>query len=441
MIKTSIAAKQLTLYGAIALPLSFAGFPLYVLAPDFYATHHGLSLTLLGTLLLAIRLFDAVQDPIIGWLADKWQHKFFPFVLGSGLSLCVAIFALFNMVVLNPAIWFVLCLIVAVSAYSIISIILGSYATLWTDDKNDQTRIAGAREAFGLIGIIIAVSVPSVLAHIIAPESVYIWYSGILLLLMAIGIICFSNLPGIFLPPDQRAAMAPADLRSGLQSVSPFGKRIFAIYGISMLASSIPAVLVIFYVRDLLFAEHILGLFLFLYFFSGAIGMPVWKRLSSHYGKCRAWAFSNLLAVAGFIGAFFLGAGDVWAYGLVCIVSGLALGADLTLPPSILADDIHSNGNSRFSGTQYAILAFLSKASLAVASAIALPMLDWTGFIPQAANSKQALFALSAAYALVPCILKIISAGLLYRLSIQFNSGVLHENIKDYGNHRSSFHA
>jgi glycoside/pentoside/hexuronide:cation symporter, GPH family len=53
-----ITTKSLIQYGFIAVPIAFAGFPLYVLAPDFYATRHALSLTLLGTILLAIRLFD-----------------------------------------------------------------------------------------------------------------------------------------------------------------------------------------------------------------------------------------------------------------------------------------------------------------------------------------------------------------------------------------------
>ena len=63
MSSVAVTPKSLWLYGLMALPMAFAGFPLYVLAPDFYATQHGVSLTLLGALLLSIRLVDAVRTP------------------------------------------------------------------------------------------------------------------------------------------------------------------------------------------------------------------------------------------------------------------------------------------------------------------------------------------------------------------------------------------
>ncbi len=66
-----ISKNDLWRYSILAIPIAFAGFPLYVLAPDYYATTHGLSLSLLGFLLLGLRLFDAIQDPVIGALSDR----------------------------------------------------------------------------------------------------------------------------------------------------------------------------------------------------------------------------------------------------------------------------------------------------------------------------------------------------------------------------------
>lgn len=432
-----IPPKSLLQYGFIALPVAFAGFPLYVLAPDFYATNYGLSLTLLGTLLLAVRLFDAIQDPLIGWLADRYQERFIAFITTAGTILCLAIFGLFNFVLFNPAGWFTLCMIFAVSAYSVLTIVLGAQATLWTTDKNDQTRIAGAREAFGLIGLVIAVSMPTALSRLTNSSNIYMWYALLLTGLMLTGMICFSRMPRITKVKNKDNP----SLFAGLKELPPETLRLLAIYGLSMLASSIPAVLVIFYVRDLLGAEHLTGLFLLLYFLSGAAAMPLWKYLSARLGKYKAWSFSNILAVTGFIGAFFLGAGDICAYAAVCIISGLALGADLTLPPSILADHIHARSNTAYSGTHYALLAFVAKASLALASAVALPVLDTAGFKPQAPNSQQALMTLSAAYALIPSVLKLISAGLLYGFFIRSQSGGNHAHLQNHGNHRSSHRA
>ncbi len=435
----AITGKSLLQYGFIALPVAFAGFPLYVLAPDFFATQYGLSLTLLGTLLLFIRVLDAVQDPLIGWLTDKLQNHFLLLLSIAGTVLCVSISGLFNNIFFSPAIWFSLCMIFAVSAYSVLIIVLGAQATLWTMDTNAQTKIAGAREAFGIIGLVIAVSVPTLLSQWINTNDVYLWYAGILFLLMFFGIIFFSRL---ILPSATNATtkMQLSPLMA-IRALPIESWRLFAVYGVSMLASSIPAILVIFYVRDLLGAEQLTGVFLLLYFLSGAAAMPLWKKISTHYGKYKAWCFANILAVAGFICAFFLNAGDVWPYAAVCIVSGLALGADLTLPPSILADHIHARGNRACSGSHYAFLAFISKASLALASAIALPVLDAAGFKPQAVNSEAALATLSAAYALIPCVLKLGAVGLLYVFFIRSGSGGNNENFQNHGNNGSSHHA
>lgn len=437
----AIAGKSLFQYGFIAVPVAFAGFPLYILAPDFYATHHGVSLALLGTLLLVIRLFDAVQDPLLGWLADRLQKRLLLLLLAAGIIVCLAIFGLFNSSSFIPVARFAFCMVVAVSAYSVLTIVLGVQATLWTSDTNEQTRIAGAREAFGLIGLVIAVSIPSLLSHLVNPENIYLWYTTILLILMFVGIVTFSRLAsrslGVATVIDNRN-VSPLSV---LRAIPAESLRLFIVYGLSVLASSFPAVLVIFYVRDLLGAEQLLGLFLLLYFLSGAAAMPLWKNASVRLGKYTAWSLANVLAVMGFIGAFFLSHGDVWPYAAVCILSGLALGADLTLPPSILADHIHARGNSAYTGTHYALLVFIGKASLALASAIALPVLDVAGFKPQAVNSDTVLATLSVAYALIPCVLKLIAAGLLYSFFIRANPGGNNENFQNYGNHRNSDHA
>ena len=291
------------------------------------------------------------------------------------------------------------------------------------------------RESFGLIGLVIAVSIPAVMSSVSVADDVYIWYASILAVLMLAGITAFFNLPKI---TAARTGQNPT-LFSGLKTLPPETLRLLAVYGLGMLASSIPAVLVIFYVRDLLGAEHLTGVFLLLYFLSGAAAMSLWRYISMRLGKYRAWALSAIVAVTGFAGAFFLGYGDIWAYAAVCIVSGLALGADLTLPPSILADHIHAHRNKAYSGTHYALLAFMAKVSLALASAIALPLLDMTGFVPQAVNTADALMMLSAAYAVIPCILKLVSAGLLYRFFIQSQSGGDHAHLKNHDNCGSSY--
>ena len=62
-------------YSILAFPIAFAGIPIYIHAPDFYSATLGVSLATLGVTLLVLRIIDALQDPLIGYLSDKYSHK------------------------------------------------------------------------------------------------------------------------------------------------------------------------------------------------------------------------------------------------------------------------------------------------------------------------------------------------------------------------------
>jgi len=147
-----------------------------------------------------------------------------------------------------------------------------------------------------------------------------------------------------------------------------------------------------------------------------------------------------LLAVANFSWAFFLQAGDVFQYGMVCVLSGLALGADIALPPAILADLIHHSRTQDHAAVQYSLLALFSKIGLALASAVVLPVLGLVGFVPMTSNTPHALLFLSMAYAVLPCVLKLAAASLLGLFFISSTHGVDNENLENHRYHGSSDH-
>lgn len=436
-----ISKGALWRYSALAVPIAFAGFPLYVLAPDYYATVHGVSLSLLGVLLLGLRLFDAIQDPFIGALSDRYRQGVLWVMGAASIVLCAGIYGLFNVSPIQPVLWFTLCVAVTVTAYSVLSINLNALGGLWTNDTFAQTRITTFREACGLVGLVVAISLPSVLKERFSEQYTYIYFSLILSGIMLAAWLAFGPWLSRHMATAAPVKRARHSWLTGFKSTPRLTRSFFCIYAASMLASSVPVVLVIFFVRDLLNAEHLTGLFLSLYFLSGAAVMPLWKVISARLGKYHAWLFAMLLAVASFVWAFFLAAGDVWQYAIICVFSGLALGADLVLPPSILADHIHRSHAQDRAASQYALLALAAKLSLALASAIALPLLGAAGFIPDGENADSTLLSLSVGYALIPCVLKLIAALLLVRIFIHPKKGSSYENHQANGISGSTHHA
>jgi Na+/melibiose symporter-like transporter len=184
----------------------------------------------------------------------------------------------------------------------------------------------------------------------------------------------------------------------------------------------VPAVLVLFFVRDLLQLEKYTGLFLLCYFLSGAIGIAIWNYISKKVGKYKSWGLSMVLATASFIWAYFLHAGDFWPYLTICVISGVAFGAQLVLPASILADHIHDTKSEDNAALLYGVLAFLAKLALALAAAVTLPYLESQGFAAGGNNGEVALHSLSVSYSVIPCFIKLISIYLLWRIINEKNS-------------------
>ena len=120
-----------------------------------------------------------------------------------------------------------------------------------------------------------------------------------------------------------------------------------------------------------------------------------------------------VLAVAAFVWTWFLGAGDVAAFAAVCVLSGIAFGADLALPASLLADliDDDEDDRGRPDGAYFGLWHLLEKLALALAAGVALPMLQWLGYQPGSAAGSGS--ALSLVYALLPCAIKLAAAAML----------------------------
>ena len=135
-----------------------------------------------------------------------------------------------------------------------------------------------------------------------------------------------------YAPPGPRRKHLLGHHATALEPVLPVAALCIHSDGV---AASIPATLVLFFVDDVLGRSDLQGFFLALYFVCGALGMPLWVRLSALAGKKRAWLLAMVASVLGFFWAFSLGSGDLIAFAAVCALSGLALGADLALPPSI----------------------------------------------------------------------------------------------------------
>ena len=417
----ALAAAQGWRYGLMGLPLAFVALPLYVVLPHHYATVFGVPLAALGTVLLLARLCDALMDPLLGRWSDRLYRQGGRTLLQRAAIACVLLgvglgLLFFPLVHSTPALlaWAAATLLMTYAAYSFLSISHQSWGAMLGGTARYRSQVVAWREGLGLSGVVIASVAPVALG---LPATL-----ALLLVALCAGWWAWTQAP----QPDTHAAghggTAPqgAPATFWLPFTRPEFPRLLAVFMVNGIASAIPATLLLFFVQDRLQAPPASqALFLGSYFVCAALAMPIWLKVIARIGLARTWLTGMVLAVAVFIAASMLGAGDTGPFVLVCALSGVALGTDLTVPAALLAGTIARSGDrGHAEGAYFGWWNLATKLNLALAAGLALPALGWWGYTP-GAHDAQALRTLTWAYCLLPCALKALAAGLLYTLILR----------------------
>lgn len=399
-------------YGALGLPLAFLALPLYVVLPNHYAQQFGVPLATLGAVLLATRALDAFVDPLIGAAVDRLFARSAAVALAAAAAAAVVVGAGFAGLFFPPPpiaapagngllAWLGASLMLTYLAFSALTTIHQAWGTRLGGDAPQRARIVAWREGFGLVGVLAASVVPVVFGMGAA--------SALLAVALAAGVVLLAAAPRA----PQRLAAARGD--RWLPWRNARFRALLAVFMLNGIASAVPATLVLFFVRDRLQLPAWEPAFLSGYFAAAALAVPLWVRLVTRAGLVRTWLAGIALAVVAFAAALTLGAGDGAAFLGVCIASGIALGADLTIPGALLTGTIDRAGHrGGGDGIYLGWWNAATKLNLGLAAGAALPLLALAGYAP-GARDAQALQALAIAYVAVPCTLKTLAGALLWR--------------------------
>lgn len=392
------------LFGAV---LAMAGLPIYIHAPKFYVDEYGLGLGTLGSVLFALRLFDFVQDPALGWLAGATgAMRRAAVALAAGL-MALAMLGLFAVTPpIAPVWWFALTLTVLFSAFSFLNITFYAQGVSKAGSLggNGHVRLAAWRETGSLLGVCAAAAAPAGLALVTdAPFAMFAMLFAALALFAAAAMRGEWSAVTVTSPTQGfRAALSDRTAR-----------RLLILALINATPVAVTSTLFLFFVESRLAAPGWEGPLLILFFLSAAASAPLWAALARRAGPRRALMAGMMLAVVSFGFAATLGAGDTLAFAVICVASGAATGADLTLLAALFAGRMARV--SPEAGAAFGLWNFVTKFTLAFAAVVLLPLLEASGFSSGAAaeNPERALVMLTLLYAVVPCVLKVAAIALL----------------------------
>lgn len=271
-----ITKKQLFNYSILALPLAFVGLPIYVNINGFYAKEYGVNLSILGFLLLLARAIDMIQEPFVGYISSFLIHKKISqkrIILYSSILLSLSFFALFNPPISFDkdmiGVWFVLFLVATYTFFNFAIINFESIAIYIAKNQNERLAVNSFKEFFGLVGVLLASLLPSILSIFIKDDwkSIYFYCSAIFVILIFIILLVFFRNVKI----NKIENYSKIALKSVFHEI--LANKVFLnymlIFFINAIAVSIPASVIFFYVEDVLRASQNLGFFLGVYFLSG----------------------------------------------------------------------------------------------------------------------------------------------------------------------------
>lgn len=402
--------QRLPAWSLFAALIAMAGLPIYIHAPKFYVDTYGTSLAAMGFTLAALRLIDVVQDPLLGWLAERTRPQRRLTIALTTALMAGAMAALFAVPPpVAPLLWFALSLTVLFSAFSFLTICFYAEGVTkaMTLGPQGHIRLAGWREGGSLLGVCLAATAPVALAALTGQP-----FTAFALIFAAVALLATLAMRAEWQGTPSEPTPNPLDLFRPVLA-DPLSRRLLLIALLNAAPVAVTSTLFLFFVESRLALPGWEGPLLLLFFLAAAASTPVWSALARRHGPRPVLLSAMTLAIASFLWTLTLGPGDLIPFALICAASGAALGADLTLLPAIFAQRLAQTGTPE--AAAFGLWSFVSKLSLALAALTILPALDALGFRPGATNSATALQSLTLIYAGLPCVLKVTAIALLAR--------------------------
>jgi GPH family glycoside/pentoside/hexuronide:cation symporter len=467
-----LSFDRLVAYSTNQLPLNMAALPVVLNVSHFYGEVLKVPLGIMGLIFIATRVIDAIQDPVIGLISDKFTHRgprgritfvalMLPLMIGGFYMLFHPPEALLaNSVLL--ATWLFVALFVVHLGYAGVSISYHAHGAELSDDYNERTRVTVGREVFGLLGMTLAVVLPTYLTAKFGENTGYAYMGAIFI---PIAILFFMPTfvwsPPSVHPPvvrehpethvryfrDWLIGLMPSLSRPTrnmensftLKTLIPFFaplknrlfRRLLLVFIVNGSALGVAVSVMLFYVEHVLKGGKLqAGIILLVYFGSAAASVPMWLLLSRKLSKTAAWFIAMVITVIAMSLAVFLGAGDFALFIPIAVITGFGIGADYGLPPSVLADIINSEEGKDTrgdTGAYFGLWALSTKLATAIGAAGSLPVAALLGFNPS--RGEYSGTALVIVYIAVPVIIKIIAALLIWYIRIEAERGSVRDEI------------
>ena len=420
---------------AAAVPVSLAAFFLLY----FLTEVAGLNPALAGAVLLMGRLWDAVNDPVVGWLSDRTQSSLgrrFPWMLAGAGPLAICSVLMWSVPPIEHQwglfLYYGGISFITFAAFTVVQLPYTALAAELSEDYDERTALIGMKSAFGIGGSIGGlVMAQIVFSQVAEPDQQYQILGGIsaCLALLTTG-ICVAGTYRRYWQLQARRPILPRkptsrslvnDIGSVFNNMAfrqVLGLYLFGWVGLQLTAAMLPYFVDAWMgLPETHFAQMALAVQ------GTAIAMIfVWERVAQWSSKRAVFLLGVPIAAVALAGLVAVHPGQVWWMYLLGILAGMGVATLYMVPFAMLPDVIDLDEletGLRREGLYFSAVVFLQKLGLAIALFISGQLLNWTGFAANAAvQPTQTLWAIRLLIGVLPAGLLIISLRFAYRYPI-----------------------
>ncbi len=358
-----------------------------------------LSAALAGTLLMIGKIWDAITDPITGYISDRtisrWGRRR-PYMFVGAVISFFSMGLMFTKVSFSSELFlflyltFLYCLLN--TAYTLVNIPYAALLPELSSDYNERTILTGYRMSFAVVGTFVgAAAVLPIIGFFSTKEAGWTfvgYFMGAIMLITALITIWAVREPKRVVVIEQKGFFVTYKEvlfnKVFLSALIPWS---LFIMGTSMVQGAL-----IYFFKDIFGNEGLFQIALVLLLTFSLAFIPVWVKISKKIGKKNSYMIGMGIMSVGVLSFSLLGEvlGPIFAI-IVMAVSGIGLSTHYVMPHAILPDvveyDAHHHKGIRREGVYSSLWTFMSKIGQALALAISGWVLAIFAYNPNSVSS------------------------------------------------------
>ena len=390
----------------------------------FYTDGALIAPALAGSALLIGKIWDAINDPLFGWLSDRTTSRFGKrrvYMIFGALPLAISVMLLWfvpgGLSNLATFLWIAGTFLLFDTAWTLTNVPYYALTAELTDDYDERASLTAFRMVIGVPAYIVGAALTPVLVALFATKRT--GYGAIGMIYGILGAVVLwvaaAGLKERKVISEAKSAAPPLASLLGTLKNRPFVRLIVA-YLIANVAFALVKTLLAYYLTYQLGMEGQVPIVMFLLLlFVGVFWFP-WTRVSDRWNKGPAYALGLAIGGLAVAATFLLPQGPTPLVYLIAIIAGIGFSANWVFPwamvPDVVEYDRLQTGEYR-GGMYYGVWGLATKLSEALGITATSWVLQLFGYVPNVQQSAHTLLGIRLFFGPVPAIFFALALPLL----------------------------